>query len=118
LLFIQSEIICLCVLGLHMWQGFSSRGGGYRDSPVASEEGHGDTCCPLQLMEDQGGGDIHTVDHGRPHVRAGGCALKDAVPPQPTLEQTPDRTCGPWKGAHTGPFFLAGPMAHAGEVCA
>jgi len=36
---------------------------------------------PLQPMEVHSGADIHPAAHRGPHVREGGCALKEAVTP-------------------------------------
>ena len=62
---------------------------------------------PLQPMEVHGG--------------AGGHALKEAAAcGEPALEQAPGRTCGPWRGAHSGVGLLAGAVTlwgtHTGAV--
>ncbi|GAB0181367.1 epimerase family protein SDR39U1 [Grus japonensis] len=54
---------------------------------------------PLQPKEVHGGADIHLQP------------TED-----PTSEQAPGRTCGPWRGAHAGAGLLAGKVAHGGPT--
>ncbi|KAK4811345.1 hypothetical protein QYF61_027574 [Mycteria americana] len=71
---------------------------------------------PLPPMEDHRGADIHSAAHGGPHAEASGYALKEAAAhEEPRQEQTPGRTCGPWRGAHAGAGFLAGPVTLLGH---
>ena len=49
--------------------------------------------------------------HGGPHTGVGRCALKEGAPiGKPMLKQASGRKYGPWRGAHTGASFLAGPV--------
>jgi len=58
---------------------------------------------PLQPMKDHGEADIHTAAHGGLQAAADGYCLKEAAASgKPTLEQAPDRSYSPWRGAHTG----------------
>ncbi|GAB0182604.1 zinc finger and BTB domain-containing protein 5 [Grus japonensis] len=58
---------------------------------------------PLQPMED--------------HFGAGRHALKEAAAHgKPSLGQAPDRSCGPYRGAHAGTVVLAVTAAHGGPT--
>lgn len=35
---------------------------------------------------------------------------------EPMLEQAPERSCSPWRGAHVVAVFLAGLVAHRGPM--
>jgi len=62
---------------------------------------------PLRPMEVPGGTDIHPAACGGPHAVAGRCTLNEASAHRdPMLEQGPERSCGLWRGGHTGAGFL------------
>jgi len=72
-------------------------------------------------MEVHGGAEIHTAAHGGPHATAGGHTLKEvAACGEPTLEETPGRTCDQMANPHCNKSIPEGlqPMerTHAGAV--
>ena len=65
----------------------------------------------LQSVEDHDGADIHIDPCGGPGIGAGGDAQKEsAAHGASTLERTPSRNCGLWRGACTEASFLAGTL--------
>lgn len=93
------------------------RGGGAyrhqcRDPPATMEKTMVTQVVSWQLSGVHEGADIHTTGYGGPPATVGGCALKEvAACGEPTLEQAPDRNCGPWRATHTATGFLAEPVA-------
>ncbi|GAB0178082.1 secretory carrier-associated membrane protein 1-like [Grus japonensis] len=67
-------------------------------------------------MEDHSG-DFHPAAHGELHSGTGGHAVKEATAcGEPVFEQTPGRSCGPRRGAHTGAGFLPETVAYGGPM--